>query len=317
MRDYEDEDFERDIMPPLRAGNGGIDYENPDEAEFVRVPRKSDSGLDEWDAGDDTDKPSPRGWLLGNSFCRRFISSLIADGGVGKTAVRYAEALSLAIGRSLTGEHVFNRSRVLIVSLEDDDTENAQRGRGASALVDAGRLCYTLTPMSPEEAKTFGIPEEMRRQHIRLDKAKVNLVPAGAATRWFKLVGVKLDNATALYPNGDEIQVAEPWTPKGVWADLGEDLLNQILNEINTPRLLPAGHFYTRSPNAGDRAVVPLVRRRTRKTEDQAKEIVKTWIRNGVLVEFEYRNPETRKDVKGLRVEFGARPGEGAPTQRL
>jgi hypothetical protein len=62
---------------------------------------------------------------------------------------------------------------------------------------------------------------------------------------------------------------------------------------------------------------VPLVRRRTRKTEEQAKEIVKAWIRNGVLVEFEYQNPTTRKPVKGLRVEFSARPGESAPTERL
>jgi RecA-family ATPase len=76
------------------------------------------SPLGEWDAGDDTELPSPRGWLLGNIFCRRFMSSLIADGGVGKTALRYAQLMSCAIGRSLTGEHVFQRCRVLIVSLE-------------------------------------------------------------------------------------------------------------------------------------------------------------------------------------------------------
>ena len=30
-------------------------------------------GLNEWDAGDDTDPPPPREWLLGNAFCRRFL----------------------------------------------------------------------------------------------------------------------------------------------------------------------------------------------------------------------------------------------------
>src|SRR5262245_34662339 len=83
--------------------------------------------LGEWDAGDDTDIPPPRGWLLGNVFCRRFVSSLIADGGVGKTALRIAQLLSLAIGRSLTGEHVFQLCRVLIVSLEDDAAELRRR----------------------------------------------------------------------------------------------------------------------------------------------------------------------------------------------
>jgi len=84
-------------------------------------------GLGEWDAGDDTEMPPPRGWLLGNIFARRFMSSLLADGGVGKTALRYAQLLSCAIGRSLTGEHVFQRCRVLIISLEDDVDELRRR----------------------------------------------------------------------------------------------------------------------------------------------------------------------------------------------
>jgi AAA domain len=75
-----------------------------------------DTGLEVWDAGDDTEMPLPRGWLLANVFARGFMSSLLADGGVGKTALRYAQALSLACGRELTGEHIFQRCRVLIIS---------------------------------------------------------------------------------------------------------------------------------------------------------------------------------------------------------
>jgi AAA domain len=85
------------------------------------------SGLNVWSAGKDIDAPPPRGWLLGNTFCRRFLSSLFGDGGVGKTAVRYAQALALATGRNLTGEHVFQRARVLIISLEDDADELRRR----------------------------------------------------------------------------------------------------------------------------------------------------------------------------------------------
>jgi hypothetical protein len=79
------------------------------------------------DAGDDLEKPPPRAWLLGNIFARKFLSSLFGDGGVGKTALRYAQYLSLATGRTLTGEHVFQRCRVLIVSLEDDLDELRRR----------------------------------------------------------------------------------------------------------------------------------------------------------------------------------------------
>jgi RecA-family ATPase len=39
------------------------------------------------------------------------------------------------------------------------DPGNANRGRGASAMKDAARLVYTLSPMSTDEAKAFGITE--------------------------------------------------------------------------------------------------------------------------------------------------------------
>ncbi|TGP24889.1 MULTISPECIES: AAA family ATPase [unclassified Mesorhizobium] len=87
--------------------------------------------LGEWDAGGDTDTIPPRQWLLGNVFCRRFVSSLLADGGTGKTALRLAQALALATGRNLTGEFVFQRCRVLLVSLEDDRDELRRRVKAA------------------------------------------------------------------------------------------------------------------------------------------------------------------------------------------
>jgi hypothetical protein len=47
---------------------------------------------------------------------------------------------------------------------------------------------------------------------IRIDDAKVNIAPMGEA-KWFRLVGVNIGNGTALYPNGDNVQTVEPWTP--------------------------------------------------------------------------------------------------------
>ena len=90
-------------------------------------PNGDAAELGEWDAGDDSAPIPPRGWLLGNIFCRGFVSSLIAEGGAGKTALRTAQALALTSGRPITGEHVFQRCRVLIVSLEDDMDELRRR----------------------------------------------------------------------------------------------------------------------------------------------------------------------------------------------
>ena len=81
-----------------------------------------------YDAGDiDPTKIPPRGWLLGNLLCRGFLSAIFADGSVGKTALIIAMALSLATGQPLIGEHVFVRSRVLIVCFEDGADELRRR----------------------------------------------------------------------------------------------------------------------------------------------------------------------------------------------
>ncbi len=390
------------------------------EAQAERVVA---SGLGEWDAGTDVAPIPPRGWLLGNVFCRRFVSSLIADGGVGKTAVRIAQFLALAAGRALTGEHVFQRCRVLIISLEDDadelrrrvlaamrhhgvsrdevagwlflaapgaaagklailddkgrpaestlavalrqtiahrkldvvsldpfvkshaveengnnaidavmqiladcasqfdcaidvphhmakgvaDPGNASRGRGASAMKDAARLVYTLTPMSPDEAKAYGVPESDRRRLIRMDSGKVNIAPPVVEAKWFRLVGVPLRNGTDLYPHGDEVQTVEVWTPPNILEGINNTIANAILTDLEAG--LPDGNRYSNHHNAADRAAWRIVTKHVPdKAEGPARQIIAAWIRNGVLVCRDYDNPTRRKPAQGLFVDPAKRP---------
>jgi hypothetical protein len=383
---------------------------------------QDDKPLGEWDTGDDLGPIPPRGWLLGNAFCRRFASALIAGGGAGKTALRIAQLLSLATGRELTGEHVFARCRVLIVSLEDDTDElrrrlaaamlhhriersevkgwlfmvspgggcgkimitdehgrpvtgdlvgkltkviidrridlvsldpfvkthainendnnlidavvqvlaglaakhdiavdtphhvskgpadpgNADRGRGASAAKDAWRLVFTLSAMSPEEAQAFGLSEADRRRMIRLDSAKVNIAPPMAEATWFKLVGVNIGNGAGIYPNGDEVQTVEPWSPPDTFAGLSNVTLNQILSEIDAG--LPDGNRFTDANAATDRAAWRVIERHSAKNEAMCRQIIRLWVKSGLVVHHTYENPATRKPVKGLRVNNEKRP---------
>jgi hypothetical protein len=192
------------------------------------------------------------------------------------------------------------------------DPGNANRARGASAMVDAGRLVTTLTTMSSEEAKTFGIDETERKQYVRVDSGKVNITKSWGAPKWFRLVGVRLGNATDLYPNGDEVQTVELWQPPEIWTDLSIDLLNRILTQINTG--LPDGNRFTDAPSAKERAAWKVVvEHAPNKSEIQAREIIKTWVKNGVLVVRECENPKTRKKVNGLSVDHDKRP-EKKPT---
>jgi hypothetical protein len=89
---------------------------------------------------------------------------------------------------------------------------------------------------------------------------------------------------------------------------MDDALLNRILTEIDGGIL--DGTFYTAAPNASTRAAWQVIRKcAPQKTEPEAREIIRTWIKNGLLIEFEYHNPASRKPATGLRVDNTKRPG--------
>jgi hypothetical protein len=181
----------------------------------------------------------------------------------------------------------------------NNEPGDANRGRGASAMKDAARLVYTLNAMTADEAKTFGINEHERWAYVRMDKGKVNIVPPARQTTWFKLVGVPIGNVNEIYKHGDEVQVVERWTPPDVMVDMTNEQEREILSRIE--KGLSDGSRYTDVRSAKKRAawkavvdVVPTV------NEQQAREIIKVWVRTKVLVCKRYRNLEARKDEEGL-----------------
>lgn len=383
---------------------------------------ETDTPLVVHDAGDiEVTKIVPRQWLLGVTFCRKFISGLIAEGGGGKTAIRYSQYLAAASGRNFTGEHVHVRCRVLIVCLEDDLEEvkrrigaamlhhgitaqeikgwlyfctpkglkllvvdprgvracgvlyfelrniipklqidlvgidpfvkahgveendnnaidevcimlaraadefncaidvvhhtrkgaaqpgDADRSRGASSMVFAGRLMRTVTAMTAEEASIFGVANDDRTSIVRVDDAKVNLTPRSAEAMWFKLVGVSLGNTDVdpLYRHGDNVQTVERWMPPDMWRG-ATAAFNAILDEIDAG--LPGGRLFSHVGAAKDRAAWPVVQKHLDRTEAQAREIIKTWIKNGVLTIVEFDDQQDRKTRKGLRSDPMKRP---------
>ncbi len=184
---------------------------------------------------------------------------------------------------------------------------NADSGRGGSSMNDAARLVFSATPMTTEEATQFGLPEAERRSLIRIDSAKVNITPPSSDATWFRIVGVPLGNATPLYPKGDNVQTVEPWLPPQTWAGLDVPLLNRILDTIDAG--FPNGSRYSSANKATDRAAWHAVAAHApEKTENQARQIIKTWIKNGTLFEENYEDPEQRKTRTGLSVNPTKRP---------
>jgi hypothetical protein len=187
------------------------------------------------------------------------------------------------------------------------DAGNADRGRGASSFKDAARLVYTLTPMSEDEGKAFNLSEVERRALIRMDSGKVNIAPHAGAAKWFRLVGVNIGNATPLYPKGDEVQTVEPWSPPDTWSGLSTLTLNAALSEIDEG--LPDGQRYSDAGAAKALAAWRIVQKHVSdKSEPQCREIVKTWVKSGVLEPREYHNPIRREPGMGLWLNHAKRP---------
>ncbi len=185
---------------------------------------------------------------------------------------------------------------------------DANKGRGASSMKDAARLVYTLTPMDEKEAELYGIADSDRYSYVRVDSGKVNIAPRTQKARWFEIVGVPLGNGTELYPAGDHVQTVELWEPPSLWQDLDTALLNRILDDIEAG--LPDGARYSDANAAKERAAWRVVLKHApNKTDQQAREIIRTWVKNGTLVSKPYHTPERGEEVKGLFVNAAKRPG--------
>jgi hypothetical protein len=121
------QDRERDLEEEAAAAASANNGEHQAQDKGQEQPTRTAAELGIWNAGARRLTPPPRGWLLGNQFCRGFLSSLDASGGTGKTAVRTLQTLSMATLRELSGEHVFKRCRVLAISFEDGKEEQERR----------------------------------------------------------------------------------------------------------------------------------------------------------------------------------------------
>jgi hypothetical protein len=72
---------------------------------------------------------------------------------------------------------------------------------------------------------------------------------------------------------------------------------------------LPDGRRYSDASAAKDRAAWEVVAKYAPdKNKTQASEIIRTWIKNGVIERLDYEDPERRMIVKGLFVNADKRP---------
>jgi hypothetical protein len=140
---------------------------------------------------------------------------------------------------------------------------------------------------------------------VRLDDAKQNYAGIGEAV-WYEKIPYDLDN-------GETVPAAVPWKAPDVWEGVSTSIANAILDEIDAG--IDGGkRFYSDSPRATDRAVTDVVLRYlTAFNRAQARGIIKTWLKTGLLYRENYDDEVERKQRVGLRVNPLKRPGPRAP----
>jgi hypothetical protein len=179
--------------------------------------------------------------------------------------------------------------------------------RGAKALTDSARIGLLLATMSEDDAENLGVNAEERTRYIRLDDAKANMAPRAAAARWFKLDQIELHNGRGNYPNGDKVAVIEAWEAPTPFSRLSSIDCNAVLDLIAEG--IEPGVLFTLTKRGGSqRWCGQVLIDQYSLSEKQAGAVIATWIKNGLLYEAEFTNPNTRQKKPGAFVNHTKRP---------
>jgi hypothetical protein len=154
--------------------------------------------------------------------------------------------------------------------------------RGASAILAAVREARTFNFMTVADAAQFGIREDQRRLHIRVDNGKSNMGPIGSA-RWLKL---EVENL----PNGDTVACSTLWKPPNPFDGVSATDLKVV------QKVVQGGAFRTSSQSpdwlgwwmAANLPNLNISARYDDDPKDKAavkrlNDILKTWVKNRVL----------------------------------
>jgi hypothetical protein len=126
---------------------------------------------------------------------------------------------------------------------------------GAAAIVNAARISLALERASADDAAALGVRQGDVGRFFHVIQAKANLTPPASARRWFELRSTTLPNAAPpLFPEGDSVHAAVPFTPDPLANPFPPAAINAALHAIATadPPLSP-------DKRAGARWAVPAI----------------------------------------------------------
>lgn len=183
------------------------------------------------------------------------------------------------------------------------DPNSQDSALGAASFVNLARIVLNIDQLEAKDAGTIGVPPWNAKSVFRVIGTKMNFSPPDAQDRWFRLVGVDMQNAVPpIYMNGDQVAVVEPFVPGTSTLAFPDQLVRDALRAIDSasPPLSP-------SKNASDRyagAVLAqaIARHRSGQALESDGKAVLDHLKGAGLV-----------DVVNVQV---ARPGKGSDTRK-
>lgn len=169
---------------------------------------------------------APRQWLYGRVLIRGYITVLVAPGGVGKTAWAMGCACSMAIGRGLINDWVYQPEKVLVCTLEDPEDEFDRRLAA------------------------------MRLHHeIEDGQLKNRIFVVSGRDRRLLIAGIAEDGFTVCYPDKDAL--VEQVKAAGIGVIIVDPFVNSHeLDENNNPHINAAARAWAEIANEANCAVL-------------------------------------------------------------
>ena len=169
--------------------------------------------------------------------------------------------------------------------------------RGAGSLIGAARAARVINRVTESKAIELGVPPLEAKGIMRIDDGKANLAPPAEAAVYARMIGVKL-------PNDEWVGVAVDFQLPDEWAGMDVKVVNALLALIEKGP--EDGEHYSIRPQDKERWAghvimnYPFANTDHRKTEGQAKAIIKKWLDADLFEIGEYRSEGQRKDRKGI-----------------
>lgn len=169
----------------------------------------------------------------------------------------------------------------------------SEQSRGAVSLINAARIALVLNRMDEAEAERFGIEgDDERRRHFSVQDDKHNRAPPEKAD-WFRMASVELGN-------GDNIGVAETWTPPDAFDGVRADHLYRVQQAI-------AEGSFKESIQASEWAGKVVADVMGWDASDKAdrkriSQMLRTWVQSGALKVVRRIDPKKREEKPFIEV---------------